>query len=108
MKMTRATCLTLGLALLSTISQAGEHTVIQVNKGFDKKEITIKAGDTITFENKEKDITHNVYSLGPKNGFELKSQLPGQKSSVQFKEPGTTDVECAIHNNMKLKVNVTK
>ena len=96
------------LLLISFQSYAGESTITQVNKDFDKKEITIKVGDTINFHNGEKDVTHNVYSLGPKNAFELKVQEPGKSSAVQFKEEGTTEVECAIHSKMRLKVNVQK
>ena len=73
-----------------------------------KKEIKIKVGDSINFKNDEKDITHNVFSLGPTNGFELKSQAPGKSSKVEFKTAGQTDVECTIHQNMKLKVIVEK
>ena len=57
---------------------------------------------------KKTDITHNVYSLGPRNAFELKTQAPKESSSVEFKEEGETEVECAIHPGMKLKVKVTK
>lgn len=85
---------------------AGSHTIVQKDKAFDKKEIKIKKGDEIDFKNEEKDVTHNVFSLGPKNAFELKTQAPGSSSKVKFDQPGQTDVECAIHTNMKLKVTV--
>lgn len=85
---------------------AAEIAVVQKDKQFDKKEVTIDVGDTINFKNDEKDITHNVFSLGPKNTFELKTQAPGKASAVTFKEEGETDVECAIHPGMKLKVKV--
>jgi plastocyanin len=95
------------LSLICSFSAFGEEfTIIQKDKNFDKKEITLKVGDTINFKNDEKDITHNVFSLGPKNPFELKTQPPGKTSSVTFKEKGTTEVECAIHQGMKLKVTV--
>jgi len=94
--------------LASTQAFAAEVKITQKDKAFDKKEITIKKGDSISFFNAEKDITHNVFSLGPKNPFELKTQAPGQASAVEFKEEGVTDVECAIHSGMKLKVKVEK
>jgi plastocyanin len=92
--------------LLSSAALAADVTIIQKDKKFDKGEIKIKKGDKINFKNDEKDITHNVFSLGPKNAFELKTQAPGSTSTVEFKEPGSTDVECAIHTGMKLKVTV--
>ena len=83
-----------------------EISISQKNKKFDKTAIKIKKGDTVLFKNDEKDITHNVFSLGPKNSFELKTQSPGASSAIKFDEAGTTDVECAIHTGMKLKVTV--
>lgn len=91
---------------LSLDTQAEEFTIVQKDKAFDKKEITVNVGDVVNFKNEEKDITHNVYSLGPKNVFELKTQPPGKSSPVTFSEEGETDVECAIHPSMKLKVKV--
>lgn len=91
-----------------TSAFATEFSIIQKDKKFDKNEITVTVGDVINFKNEEKDITHNVFSLGPKNNFELKTQPPGKTSPVTFKEVGETDVECAIHPGMKLKVKVKK
>lgn len=92
--------------LAGIFAQAADYDIIQKDKNFDKKEIEIQVGDTVHFKNEEKDITHNVYSLSPKNSFELKTQPPGKSSPVVFKEEGVTDVECAIHPGMKLKINV--
>jgi plastocyanin len=85
---------------------AAEVKITQKNKAFDKTEVTINEGDTISFYNDETDITHNVYSLGPVNEFELKAQTPKSTTPVTFAKAGTTEVECAIHPNMKLKVIV--
>lgn len=94
--------------LAASFTFAAEVKIIQKDKKFDKKELTIEPGDVVLFQNDEKDITHNVFSLGPKNAFELKTQAPGTGSPVTFKEEGVTEVECAIHPGMKLKVNVKK
>ncbi len=98
--------LTLMLSMANVL--AANIVVVQKDKAFDKTEISVNAGDTVTFRNEEKDITHNVYSLGPKNDFELKVQEPGSSSDVTLNEAGDTDVECAIHPGMKLKVHVKK
>ena len=82
------------------------HQISQKDKKFSVTEIKVKAGDSIVFKNDEKELTHNVYSLGPKNAFDIKVQAPGKSSTVPFNEKGVTDVECAIHPNMKLKVTV--
>ena len=98
--------LILAIVAAGTVSQATQYVISQKDKKFDKAEIVVEPGDTVQFYNQEKDITHNVYSLGPKNSFELKTQAPGTKSDVVFKEEGETEVECAIHPGMKFKVKV--
>lgn len=92
--------------LVSLNTFAGEHVISQKDKKFSQTSIKIKAGDSIVFKNDEKDLTHNVFSLGPKNGFDIQVQEPGKSSTVKFEEKGKTDIECAIHPNMKLKVEV--
>ncbi len=92
--------------LTSSFAVSAEVSISQKNKKFDKTTIKIKKGDSILFKNDEKDITHNVFSLGPKNQFELKTQAPGAASSIKFDDVSTTEVECAIHTDMKLKVTV--
>lgn len=110
MRATKAAILrvTAAAALLSVTVEAlaGEHVVVQKDKKFSTTALKVKSGDTVVFKNDEKDLTHNVYSLGPKNAFDIQVQEPGKSSSVTFKEKGTTEVECAIHPNMKLKVDV--
>ena len=100
------TILGIGFFLVTVSAQAAEYSIVQKNKNFDKKEITVDIGDVINFKNEEEFSTHNVYSLGPKNLFELKTQAPGKISPVTFSEEGETEVECAIHPGMKLKVKV--
>ncbi len=103
MKNLKCVCLTF---FVSIAVQAKEAEIIQKDKKFSQKEIVLEVGDSISFKNEEKDITHNVFSLGPVNPFELKSQAPGQVSKVEFNKEGVTEVECAIHTGMKLKVTV--
>ncbi len=103
MKNLKYVCLTF---FMSMAVQAKEVQIIQKDKKFSQKEIILDTGDSISFKNDEKDITHNVFSLGPVNSFELKSQPPGQVSKVEFNKEGVTEVECAIHTGMKLKVTV--
>ncbi len=90
----------------TSVASAADHTVVQKDKQFSTKTIKVKAGDRVVFKNEEKAIAHNVYSLGPKNAFELKIQQPGNSSAIDFKDKGVTEVECAIHPTMKIKVEV--
>jgi len=82
------------------------HVISQKDKKFNIDKIKVKAGDKIQFKNDEKDMTHNVFSLSPNNTFDIQVQEPGGSSTVEFKTKGVTEVECAIHPNMKLKVEV--
>ena len=68
-------------------------------------------GDVIKFKN-EDEITHNVYSITSGNEFEIKVQKPGETGTVEINpknhRKGKMEVECAIHPNMKLLVNIKK
>jgi plastocyanin len=98
-----------GLALLAgavTARATGQSvTVLQEGKKFSDPEISVKAGGTVTFENKDP-VTHNVYSNTPGLAFDLRQQKPGESSTVNFDHAGVAEVQCAIHPQMKMKVHV--
>lgn len=99
-------CLLLLTGLFSGIALAGNtHVVEQKDKDFSRNEITIKAGDKIRFENMDA-VSHNVYSLSRINGFQIEHQDPGESDEVEFATVGTTEVNCAFHPSMKLRVKV--
>ena len=82
-------------------------TVFQEGKKFSEESVTVKRGETITFTNKDQ-ITHNVFSTTSGMTFDLKTQKPGESREVTFDKVGTADVQCAIHPQMKMKVEVTE
>jgi plastocyanin len=84
---------------------AGSVTVFQEDKKFSETDVTISAGQSVTFVNKD-NVTHNVYSKTPGMGFDLRLQKPGGSSAVPFAQAGEADVMCAIHPQMKMKVIV--
>ena len=100
-------------ASISFAACAAETVVLQQNKSFmstDFKvimELKIKVGDIVEFRN-EDPFFHNVFSLSDIKYFYLGSFPKGQSRKVIFDKPGTVDVECAIHSNMQLKIEVTK
>jgi plastocyanin len=104
MKLIIAFC-TLMLTCISHIAFAAEHEVGQLNKEFTVKEITINQGDKIKFINRDP-FFHNVFSLSDVKFFDLGSFPQNEFKEVEFEEKGTIDVECAIHPNMKMVVNV--
>ena len=96
---------TLALAVATPAVQAAEHVVTQRNKTFSTKKLKLKVGDSIKFVN-EDSFAHNVFSLSPAKGFDTGSFGNGQAKSVNFDKPGKVEVECAIHPDMRLDVEV--
>ena len=98
------------LALTTTFALAGEQTVDQKDKAFTINgakvtSLKIKVGDVISFKNLDP-YFHNVFSLSDAKLFDLGSFPQGQSRSVTFDKAGKVEVECAIHPQMKLTVEV--
>lgn len=81
-------------------------SVSQKGKAFSVSELTVKAGEAVTFVNDDS-VTHNIMSTSAGNAFNLGPQKPGASNPVTFKAAGEAMVVCAIHPHMKLKVTVT-
>jgi plastocyanin len=86
-------------------AMAAEHVVNQKNKSFSVKKLKIKSGDTIKFVNDDS-FAHNVFSLSATKGFDTGSFGRGQSKAVTFDKAGKVEVECAIHPEMRLDVEV--
>lgn len=95
----------LGSFILSQPASAAEHEVGQKNKQFTNKTMTVKTGDTVKFTNQDP-FFHNVYSLSEIKSFDLGSYEKGNSKSVTFDKAGKVDVECAIHPNMRMVIEV--
>jgi plastocyanin len=93
-------------------ANAKDVEVSQKSKTFvqDKapvKSLKVKVGDTVSFKNDDP-FFHNVFSASPAKSFDLGSYPQGQSRKVTFDKEGSVEVECAIHPDMKLKVEVAK
>lgn len=99
--------LTVLLAGASLAAHAKDFEVAQKNKNFDQKKLAIKVGDAVHFKN-EDNVSHNVFSLSDTKTFDLGSYPQGQSKKVVFDKPGTVEVECAIHPDMLMTVEVEK
>lgn len=86
---------------------AKDFEVSQKDKKFSQKTLTLKVGDSINFKN-EDSFAHNIFSLSDTKTFDLGSYPQGQSKNVVFDKPGTVEVECAIHPDMKLNVEIKK
>lgn len=108
--MKRKLFITVGLASVALVVWAEavkETKVTQKDREFSAADITIKPGEKVVFQNDD-EVTHNVFSTSKANAFTIKVQKPGESSTVDFNEEGVTEVRCAIHPKMKLKVTVKK
>lgn len=95
------------LLTLTTQVQAATFTVLQKDKQFVPVALKIKVGDSINFTN-EDPFYHNVFSLSDTKNFDLGSFPKGQFKTVVFDKAGKVNVECAIHPNMHMEIEVTK
>lgn len=93
------------LACANALAQ--EFTVDQKDRHFSVKKLTVKVGDQVRFLNNDP-FFHNIFSLSDIKTFDLGSYPQGQSRTVTFNTPGTAEVECAIHPEMKLIVEVVK
>jgi len=92
---------------LSLPALADNHTVSQVKKTFSVPMVKAKVGDTIEFRNDD-DFAHNVFSLSDAQSFDLGSYKKGEVRKVTLAKEGVIEVECAIHPDMKMKIEVKK
>lgn len=98
------------MAMLSATAGAADVTVTQHGKTFQKdgakvEKLTIKAGDTVHFKN-EDPFFHNIFSLSDLKTFDLGSYPAGESKAVKFDSPGKAEIECAIHPDMFLEIEV--
>lgn len=87
-------------------SYAASYVVEQKGKAFAPNKLKIKVGDTVEFKNTDP-FNHNVFSLSDASTFDLGSYPAGQSKKVVFDKPGKVEVECAIHPEMRLIVEIT-
>lgn len=86
-------------------ANAADFEVSQKNKEFSAATLAVRVGDSVNFTNADP-FFHNVFSLSDAKTFDLGSYPAGQGRKVTFTEPGTVEVECAIHPQMRMTVTV--
>jgi plastocyanin len=99
--------LPLAVLLVTLPAIAGEHVISQKGKTFSHKKMVVQAGDSVKFVNDDP-FNHNVFSLSDAKSFDLGSYGQGLSKSVVMDKPGTVEVECAVHPDMKLVIEVRK
>ena len=94
-------------ALLAVPAFATDHQVTQSAKAFSATALKAKVGDTVSFRNDDA-FVHNIFSLSDTQTFDLGTFAKGETRKVKLEKEGTVDVECAVHPEMKLTVEVVK
>jgi|SRR4051812_13028535 plastocyanin len=88
-------------------ADAAEHVLAQKGKAFSVKKLQVKVGDTVKFVN-EDPFAHNVFSLSDAKSFDLGSFGQGGSKTITLDKPGTVEVECAVHPDMRMVIEVGK
>lgn len=107
----RTMAVAMGLCVALAV-QAKEIEISQKSKAFllQKEAVhtmRLSVGDTVSFRNDDP-FFHNVYSASKAKEFDLGSYPQGQSRKVVFEKEGSVEVECAIHPDMKLRIDVVK
>ncbi|WP_345795061.1 plastocyanin/azurin family copper-binding protein [Thauera sp. JM12B12] len=90
---------TLGLTLgAPETSFAAEHLVAIEKYTFSPTELHVRKGDTVTWLNNEKRVSHSVLFMG--SGEESERFFPGEKWSRVFPEAGRFEYRCGPHPEM--------
>ncbi len=109
--MTRLTSMFLLTAVSSLVIAADEepatYIVDQKDKQFSMSYVKLRVGGSIDFRNSDPWM-HNVFSLSEVQSFDLGSYPKPQAKRVVFDKVGKVDVECAIHPQMHMVVEVVK
>lgn len=97
------------IAILGCAAPAlgAEILVSQSGKAFSVATLKAKVGDTISFRNQDP-FAHNIFSLSDVQSFDLGTFAKGESRQVKLEKPGRIEVECAVHPEMRLVIEVAK
>jgi plastocyanin len=91
---------------LSQAAIAADTSIDQVGQKFSITSVTLKAGESIHFLNKD-DVTHNINVIDSDDNANDKGlQKPGETIDQKFDKAGDFQVRCSIHPKMKMTVKV--
>ncbi|MDO9600481.1 MAG: plastocyanin/azurin family copper-binding protein [Azoarcus sp.] len=107
MRMSSGTLLVSGLLVSGLLLSASPfaHEVEVSNYQFKPAELHIRAGETVTWVNREKRVSHSVIFLG--SGTESERFFPDERWSRKFDAPGRYPYTCGPHPEMLGVIVVT-
>jgi plastocyanin len=89
--------------LASAKASAAEHTIVIENMAFAPTELTVQAGDKITWMNKDL-VPHTVTATNKR--FDSKLIEPGKSWSYRAQKKGSISYKCSFHPTMNAKLVV--
>ena len=96
----------LALVVAASIALAADAvSVSQRNRTFSPSRLEVARGTAVQIMNDDR-VTHHIYVDSPGMSFDSGEQPVGTVVKLQFDQPGTFDVLCAIHPTMRLEVTV--
>ena len=98
-------CLILILLTTNTLAQAEAYTVVLKDKQFIPDTLKIKVGDSVNFKN-ESPYLHNAFSNSDIQKFDLGNIPKGKFGTVVFDKAGKLEVDCAIHPDMRMTIEI--
>jgi len=91
-----------GIAL-ATSARAADHTIRIVGHSFSPANLTIAAGDSVTFVNEDR----APHTATANNGsFDTGRLGRGDSTTLTFSAAGTFDYFCAVHPSMTARLTV--
>jgi plastocyanin len=94
------------VAYASTLAWANQSfKVLQQDRAFNIKTISVAAGDQVQFFNDDEFI-HQIYIKSDSFNFDSAESEPGNVIDLKFTVPGMYEVHCHIHPKMLLRVTV--
>jgi len=90
---------------LTAATTASVNQILIQGSSFTPASLTVKAGDTVTWTNKDS-MNHTVTSNS--GVFDSGNIAPGASFSYKFDKEGTFDYKCSIHTFMTANVTVQK
>ncbi len=95
------------IAAVGSFAANSLFEVSQQDRKFSVKRLQVAKGTTVNFKNLDP-FFHNVFSVTPGSEFDLGAYPQGESKPVTFKKAGTVEVECALHPEMKMTVEVSE
>ena len=96
----RLLCTACVILASTVVALAASPTIVsQVHRAFSVREIHVRRGDSIRFNN-EDEFIHHIYVNAPTFKYSSAEQSPGQSVDVAFPTEGRFDVRCEIHPKM--------